>query len=156
MHYRLPRIAATCTVLTALLAGCDRSPVQREFKLVERWSSKWCADVTHELDQCKTSDGANKLAGAVNALGGVSATPPAAIDRDTATRACLAAEPYTVSDLNELLAAGAKLVVRGEQTYRYLARTEPNPGEKDYHLVTCQYRHIVLEGPESVLTPDGP
>ena len=140
----------------ALVAGCEGPTVQRQFKLVEKWSSRWCADETHQrLDGCKTSDGFNRLAGAVGALGGGDGSPPGKMDRKTATQACLAADDDAIWDLNQLLSGGAKLIARGEQMYRYNTRAEPRAGEKDYHLVTCHYRHVVLEGQKSVLALGG-
>ena len=137
---------------SVLLAGCEGPPVQRQFKLVEKWSSRWCADATHErLDGCKTSDGINKLAGAVGALGQGDGTPPFKMDRATATQTCLAADEYAIWNLNQLLSEGATVVARGEQMYRYTARTESRSGEKDYYAITCHYRHVILEGRESVL-----
>lgn len=129
--------------------------MQRQFKVVERWGSRWCADATHErLDGCKTSDGINKLVGTVSVLGNGDGSPPLKMDRGTATRTCLDADNYAIWNLNQMLSEGAKLVARGEQMYQYTARTEPQSGEKSYHLITCHYRQVVLEGPESLLVGD--
>lgn len=43
------------------------------------------------------------------------------------------------------------MVVWGEQVRRYRAHTAPESGEKDYHLIFCEYRDVILEGPRGLL-----
>jgi hypothetical protein len=136
-----------------LLPGCQPPPIQKQFKRVERWGSRWCADASHErLDSCKMSDGLNKLYGSVGALRDGDGLPPLRIDRTVATQACLDGDTEAISNLNVLLSEGAKVVVRGEKMHHFIARTSPRQGEKDYHLVYCHYRVMILEGPERLLT----
>jgi hypothetical protein len=145
----LPLALAACALL---LSACDGPNVQQQFKVVERWSSRWCADETHErLDGCKTSDGLNKLAGAVGVLGGGDGSAPSRVDRGSATRICLDADQEAIWNLNQLLSEGAKLIARDEKMYRYSARSTPIEGQKDYHLITCHYRHVILEGRKSLM-----
>jgi len=148
-----------------LLSGCGGSgdsptddsahpeaTIQRHFKLVERWSSRWCADQDWErLDNCQGSQNINELMGSVQALAGRSAAPPMAMDTASATTACLDANGDAIAHLDALLENGARVVVWGEQICRYRARTQPDDGKKDYHLIFCEYRDIILEGPQGVL-----
>ena len=127
--------------------------MQKQFKVVERWSSRWCADSTHEqLDRCETSDSLNKLAGTVGALGKGDGRPPLRIGRGEATRTCLAQAQDAVADINPLLERGARVVVRGESLARYVARTQPGPGATHYHRIECHYRQVILEGPPGVIS----
>ncbi len=160
-------IRALCAsmICTLLLAGCGQSDdpsaedstgadatIQRHFKLVERWSARWCADEDWErLDTCEGSQNINEALGGVQALAGGSAAPPMTTDASTATTACLNADGAAMAHLDALLENGARVVVWGEQVRRYRARTEPASGKKDYHLIFCEYRDIVLEGPEGLL-----
>jgi hypothetical protein len=141
-------------VLAWLLAGCEPAPVQKQFKVVERWSSRWCADATHErLDGCEYSNSLNKLVGTVAALGKGDGLAPLRIDRVAATRACLDQEPDAIADINPLLERGVRVVVRGEALARYVARTSPAEGQKHYHRIECHYRQVILEGPPAVVAP---
>ncbi len=150
--------SAVCRILAAfftglVLAGCQPESIQRQFKLVEKWSSRWCADETHErLDKCKTSDGLNRLMGNVSALREGDGLPPMRIDRSSATRYCLEADPDARSNLNALLEKGAKVIARGEQMAQYSVRASARPDAKDYHLIQCHFRQVILEGPPHVIT----
>jgi hypothetical protein len=149
-----PFRTTVCLGLAWLLAACEPPPVQKQFKVVERWSSRWCADSTHErLDRCEYSDSLNKLAGTVAALGKGDGRPPLRIDRGEATRTCLAQAQDAVADINPLLERGARVVVRGESMARYVARTQPGAGATHYHRIECHYRQVILEGPPGVISP---
>lgn len=127
--------------------------MQREFKLVERWSSRWCADKTYEsLDGCKTSEMLSKLLGHRAALQGGDGRPPASINGTAAMQACLASDPSAIANVHGLLLKGAKVVSRGEATSHYITRTTPIAEARGYHLVDCHYRSVTLEGPSSLIS----
>ena len=73
------------------------------------------------------------------------------LDAGTATLACLDSQSSVVDDLNGLLANGAKVVVWGNQIKQFITRTTPEPEQKDYHLIFCHYREVILEGPRELL-----
>lgn len=107
---------------------------------------------TKDIDGCKTSDGLNRLMGNLSALREGDGLPPSRIDRSSATRYCLKADPDARANLNALLEKGAKVIARGEQMAQYSVRTLARPGAKDYHLIQCHFRQVILEGPPQIIT----
>jgi hypothetical protein len=73
------------------------------------------------------------------------------MDASTATMACLGADVDAIADVNLLLNEGARVIVWGNQISKYTTRTSPEPDQKDYHLVFCNYRQVILEGPQQLL-----
>lgn len=135
-------------------AGGNAGPstVQQQIKLLEKWAGRWCADATWEqLNQCEGSQALNKLFGAVSAAKGGDGRNPMVLDGWTATMACLDSQPGVIADLNGLLANGAKVIVWDNQVKQFTTRTTPEAEQKDYHLVFCHYREVILEGPRELL-----
>lgn len=147
------RILLACVAISTLLTGCEPHVTQREFKLIERWSSRWCADKTYEsLDGCNTSEMLLKLLGNPAALQGGDGRPPARINGTAAMQACLVTDPSAIANIHGLLLKGAKVARRGEAMSHYTARTAPTTEERGYHLVDCHYRSVTLEGPPSLIS----
>lgn len=139
---------------SAVGAGGDIGPttVQQQIKLLEKWTGRWCADSAWEqLNQCEGSQALNQLYGAISAAKGGDGHNPMVLDGWTATMACLESQPGVTADLNGLLANGAKVIVWGNQVKQFTTRTIPEAEQKDYHLVFCHYREVILEGPRDLL-----
>lgn len=126
--------------------------IQRQFKLIEKWQGRWCADETWEnLNGCEGTEALNQLFGAIGAANGANGKSPMVLDASTATLACLDADPDAIADVNMLLGEGARVVVWGNQISQYKTRTTPDEGQKDYQLIFCNYRQVILEGPGQLL-----